>query len=246
MQPAWHRPGRGPGIPRVSHGYDLVVSDYPPAGAPKTRMRLAASPRLIGSAGVGGLAGAVSASAVPWQAVPLIGWIVCALVWAGSIWANILRFDPVETSEHAAREDPRRALADFLLLAASVVSLVAVALVTLKASNAHGGTKALLVTVAVASVVTSWATVHTVFTLRYAALYYTGTVGGIDFNEDDKPSYPDFAYMALTIGMTYQVSDTDLTTKAIRHTALRHALLSYLLGTVIIGASINLIAGLVK
>ncbi len=77
-------------------------------------------------------------------------------------------------------------------------------------------------------------------------LYYSGPDGGIDFNEDDKPCYADFAYLAFTIGMTYQVSDTDLTTKEIRHTALRHALLSYLFGTVIIAATINLAAGLVK
>ena len=90
----------------------------------------------------------------------------------------------------------------------------------------------------------SWGVVHTVFTLRYAALYYHGEDGGVDFNEDDKPCYRDFAYLAFTIGMTYQVSDTDLTSKAVRHTALRHALLSYLLGTVIIAATINLAAGL--
>ncbi|MDQ1394509.1 MAG: hypothetical protein QOF30_3486, partial [Acidimicrobiaceae bacterium] len=55
-----------------------------------------------------------------------------------------------------------------------------------------------------------------------------------------------FAYLAFTIGMTYQVSDTNLTSQEIRRTALRHGLLSYLFGTVIIAATINLAAGLVK
>jgi uncharacterized membrane protein len=98
----------------------------------------------------------------------------------------------------------------------------------------------------VGAIVSSWGVVHTVFTLRYAALYYRGPDGGVNFNEDDQPTYVDFAYLAFTIGMTYQVSDTNLTTKEIRHTALRHALLSYLFGTVIIAATINLAAGLVK
>ena len=92
----------------------------------------------------------------------------------------------------------------------------------------------------IATIVVSWAIVHTIFTLRYAALYYAGPRGCVDFNEDDDPCYADFAYLAFTIGMTYQVSDTDLTSKAIRHTALRHAMLSYLFGTVIIAATINL------
>jgi len=66
----------------------------------------------------------------------------------------------------------------------------------------------------------------------------------LGFNEDEPPDYVDFAYLSLTIGMTFQVSDTDLQAKAIRRTALRHSLLSYLFGVVIIAASINLMAGL--
>jgi uncharacterized membrane protein len=94
------------------------------------------------------------------------------------------------------------------------------------------------------AVVLSWGMVHTVFTARYARLYYTGTDGGIDFNSYDPPGYADFAYVAFTIGMTFQVSDTDLQTKAMRRTALRHALLSYLCGAVVIAVTINLLAGL--
>jgi len=66
----------------------------------------------------------------------------------------------------------------------------------------------------------------------------------VDFNEDEPPCYTDFAYLAFTLGMTFQVSDTDLKTKVIRRTALQHALLSYLFGTVIIASMINLVAGL--
>jgi uncharacterized membrane protein len=100
--------------------------------------------------------------------------------------------------------------------------------------------------VSVAGVAAAWATVHTLFTTRYARLFYQWPIGGVDFNEDDAPQYSDFAYLSFTIGMTFQVSDTDLTTKVIRATALRHALLSYVLGVVIIAATINLVAGLGK
>lgn len=65
-----------------------------------------------------------------------------------------------------------------------------------------------------------------------------------NFNQNISPRYLDFAYLAFTLGMTFQVSDTDLETTAIRATALRHALLSYLFGAVILAATINLIAGL--
>jgi uncharacterized membrane protein len=80
------------------------------------------------------------------------------------------------------------------------------------------------------------------FALAYARLYYAAPRGGVDFNEKDPPDYRDFAYLSFTIGMTFQVSDTALKSKAVRRTALRHALLSYAFGAGIIGATINLIA----
>jgi uncharacterized membrane protein len=130
------------------------------------------------------------------------------------------------------------------LIGGSIISLGAVGLVLVRATSEAGLEKGLLVATGVASIVLAWAVVHTVYTLRYAKLYYQGTPEGVDFNEDDSPCYGDFAYLALTIGMTFQVSDTDLTTKAMRRLALRHALLSYMFGALIIATTINLIAGL--
>ncbi|MCG8656508.1 DUF1345 domain-containing protein [Yimella sp. NH-Cas1] len=80
---------------------------------------------------------------------------------------------------------------------------------------------------------------------RYAHLWYTGKPGGIDFNQDEPPAYRDFFYFSYNLGMTYQVSDTDVFSTDIRSVVLRHSLLSYLFGTVILAATINLVAGLV-
>jgi uncharacterized membrane protein len=98
--------------------------------------------------------------------------------------------------------------------------------------------------VGILSVAASWFAVHTVFTLRYARLYYTGGGTGVDFHQDRDPTYGDFAYVAFTIGMTYQVSDTDLNARNIRVTALSQAMLSFLLGAIILAVTINLVAGL--
>jgi uncharacterized membrane protein len=83
-----------------------------------------------------------------------------------------------------------------------------------RASHETGLTKGLLVGMSVASIVLAWAVVHTVYTLRYAKLFYEGKPEGVDFNDDASPDYGDFLYLALTIGMTFQVSDTNLTAKA--------------------------------
>jgi hypothetical protein len=82
------------------------------------------------------------------------------------------------------------------------------------------------------------------FTLRYAALYYGRPGGGIDFNSAEPPTYRDFAYLAFTVGMTFQASDPVLHSTALRRTVLRHALLSNLFGTEIMATTVNLVASL--
>jgi uncharacterized membrane protein len=152
--------------------------------------------------------------------------------------------DARATAQRATVTDPDRALTDLLLLSAAVASLVAVGFVLVRTGQQHGTQELLRVGLGLVSVVLSWALVHTVFTLRYAQLYYAGDDGGIDFNQADPPTYADFAYLAFTIGMTFQVSDTSLRSRVIRRTALRHALLSYLFGTGILATTINLVASL--
>jgi uncharacterized membrane protein len=210
------------------------------AEGPNARTRVAV-------AGAVGVIGALVVSIVgPWWLVPLTGWDIAAFVFLSWIWRSLWSLDETETAEQAKREDPGRPTADLLLIGASIVSLLAVGLVLVRSSHETGAAKLLLVGLAVLSVVLAWGIVHTVFSLRYARLYYAGRPGGVDFNEETAPRYTDFAYLALTIGMTFQVSDTDLTTKDIRRTALRHAMLSYTFGALIIALTINLIAGLSK
>jgi len=116
--------------------------------------------------------------------------------------------------------------------------------VLVQAAVASGIERALIAGLAIGSVALSWILLHTLFALRYARLYYREPAGGIDFNQDEKPRYTDFAYLAFTLGMTYQVSDTDVTDHRIRATVLGHSLLSFVFGAFILATTINLIAGL--
>src|SRR5882757_7829159 len=109
--------------------------------------------------------------------------------------------------------------------------------------------RALLIGAAVLTVVLSWTVMNTVYTLRYADQHFRSKAGGIAFGDQDgheRPSYRDFAYVAFTIGMTYQVSDTTLRDTRIRRTVLAHAILSYLFGVVIVAGSVSLISGLIR
>ena len=69
---------------------------------------------------------------------------------------------------------------------------------------------------------------------------------GIDFNQPEPPRYTDFAYLAFTIGMTYQVSDTSIQNHSLRMATLQHALLSFPYGSVILATLINLVAGFLR
>jgi uncharacterized membrane protein len=203
--------------------------------------------RLMVVVALGALAGGIAAVFTAWQLSVLVGWDVAAATFVSLVWASVARFTPEETREFATREDEGRVATSILLLGASVASLVGVGFALFKASNANTQGQAALKVAALATVALSWAVVHTLFTLRYAREYYTPPAGGIDFKGvAEEPDYQDFGYLAFTIGMTFQVSDTDVQNRKIRRTVLRHSLLSYLFGSVILAVVVNVIAGIVK
>jgi uncharacterized membrane protein len=207
------------------------------------RVRVTALVRVILSGSVGVIVAGATASVAPWQVSSLLAWDTGAAVFCAWVWVAVRGADAATTERIATREDDSRPAADLVLIAASVASLLGVGLALLKASGESGTARALTTTVAAATVALSWLAVQTVFTLRYAHLYYLDG-GGIDFHNEKAPDYGDFAYLAFTLGMTYQVSDTDLMSKRIRTTALRHALLSYVFGIAVIAITINVVAGL--
>jgi uncharacterized membrane protein len=178
-----------------------------------------------------------------WKIAPLLAWDMAAFVFAAWVWSSVWNLNGKITSQHALREDPSRTVSDLVVLGGSVASLAAVGIVL---AASQGSDKVWYAALGVVSVVLSWFIVHTIFALRYAELYYDGSRGGVDFAGSDTPAYTDFAYLAFTIGMTFQVSDTGFKTSEFRKVALRHALISYMFGTVIVATTINLVAGLTK
>jgi uncharacterized membrane protein len=207
------------------------------------RRTASAKSKVILSALYGIAAFFISGSIFSWRVAPLLAWDTAALVYALWVWSSIWHLNGNLTSKHALREDPSKAVTDVVLLCGSVASLAAVGVV-LAASQSNN--KVWYAAMGVASVVLSWIIVHTIFALRYAELYYFGSPGGVDFADTKEPTYPDFAYLAFTVGMTFQVSDTGFKNSQFRKVALRHALISYMFGTVIVATTINLIAGLTK
>jgi uncharacterized membrane protein len=203
--------------------------------------------RLLIAAPLGAVAATVAAFFCPWQLSVLVGWDVAALFVVTTVWSFIAVLDADSTRQVATSEDDSRTVVDVIMVAASVISLIGVILGLAHARSHPGGVSSVLTGVAVFTVFLSWFTVHTLFVLRYAHLYYGEPPGGINFGDaKEPPDYMDFVYIAFTVGMTFQVSDTDIAQRAIRRTVIHHAMLSYLFGTVIVGVAINVVGNLIK
>ncbi|MCU1402853.1 MAG: hypothetical protein JWM70_1177 [Microbacteriaceae bacterium] len=192
----------------------------------------------------GVLAGLVTGASWSWVYAPTVGWAVAALVYSSWVWIVISGLDADQTAKLASREDPTRGVSDLLVILLSLASLFSLGIILVQANAAQGALEAVLAGLAVVSVALSWILLHTLFTLHYARIYYTDGGKGVNFNQKEPPRYSDFAYLAFTIGMTFQVSDTNITTHRERSTALQHALLSFVFGSVILATTINLVAGL--
>jgi uncharacterized membrane protein len=204
--------------------------------------------RLGVDAGVLVVVAAATAPFIAWPWAILVGWNASALAFLVAVLPVIGRADGPRTERLATREDETRSTARLLIQASCVASLAAVAITLGVAKRESGVERDLLVAVAAITVVLSWTVVNTVFTLRYADIFYRDADDGVDFGyagDEGRPDYRDFAYLAFTIGMTYQVSDTALHDRRMRRTVLYHALVSYVFGVLIVATGVNVVAGLV-
>jgi uncharacterized membrane protein len=199
---------------------------------------------LVGMAVVGALVAPATGLTIGWRYAAIVAWAAMCAAYLARAWLVVWPLDAQATAQHAALEDPSRRVADALLVAASIACLVDVVVVLATVHGLPAWRGVVHAAGALASLALSWAMVHTVFMLRYARMYVAAG-GGIDFNGPNPPDYHDFAYLAFTVGMTYQISDTNLTDPAIRRQVLKHALLSFLFGTVVLAAAVNLVVGLV-
>lgn len=178
-----------------------------------------------------------------WHYSPAVGWIVAAGVYLVWTWMVVLPLDATRTESHVRKryEDGSPRLSHVIVLIAAVASLAGVGyLLAAEAGQDRHLGEALI---GILSVVASWLAIHTTFMLRYAQLHFHGDEhGGVSFNEDGyRPSYLDFAYLAFTVGMTYQVSDTNITSRQMRGAVLAQALVSFLLGAVVLASTVNLV-----
>lgn len=194
---------------------------------------------------IGGAVAAIAALLGVPDLSPLLGWAIASGVFLFWAWSEAWPADPERTRSLARHEERSRKLVDVLVIAATFLSLVLVifALIRSQQKDPVGSAAAIL---AVFGVVAAWAVMNTVYAFKYARMYYIDDRHRFDFDQDEDPSYSDFAYTAFSIGMAYNAGNITQSSTPSRRVALGHALLSYFFGTFVVAVAINLITGLAQ
>lgn len=205
------------------------------------RLPLSAVARLVVAVGVGGIVGALLGALGDASMAALAAIAAAATTFVVVGWVVLWPMDAAGTHRYARREDFRPVAEELAVVIAALAGLASIGVLLFRgeSTTSHAA-------VALTGVFMAWAALHLMYASRYASLYYeVSPAGGIDFNSEEAPAYRDFLYFSYNLGMTYQVSDTDVSSSTIRAVVLRHCLLSYIFGTSILATAVNLVVGVV-
>ncbi|MBC6991092.1 DUF1345 domain-containing protein [Hymenobacter sp. BT491] len=205
---------------------------------------LSATVRFLAATAPGILVFLLTAAILPLLGRAIAGWDAFVLSCLVLMWASILTAEPRHIRSVATAEDPGRVFTFVLVLVGAGASLLAVIFMLGALHGMAAGPRNLHVTLAAVAVLGTWLLLHTIFTLRYAHLYYDphtdGAEGGLEFpGTSIEPDYLDFAYFSFVVGMTAQTADIGISGRTLRRIALLHGILSFGFNTAVIALSIS-------
>ena len=182
----------------------------------------------------------------------MILWNIFILTYILSSWIVFFTSSAEQIRKEASKEDGSRFFVFLVILISSFASLLNVLLIVIT-RNDNLTVKSIYLPIAIFGLMLSWIMVHTTFGFHYAHKYYNDDIEvpsihaeGLAFPNEKNPDYLDFAYFSFVIGMTFQVSDVQITSRLIRRIVLFHGLLSFGLSVFVLALTINIIAGLIN
>jgi uncharacterized membrane protein len=177
-------------------------------------------------------------------------WDAYAISALALIWTSIFTTPHQEIRKKVQRQDVAGPVITLFVILASCAAFLAVVFLLRNDKGSPQPQLVLHVALTFFAVLFSWALVHTVFGLHYAHTFYGDgedshkPAGGLDFPGEEKPDYLDFAYFSFVIGMTFQVSDVQVTSRNVRQLVLLHGILSFAFNTLILALAINTVTSL--
>jgi uncharacterized membrane protein len=182
----------------------------------------------------------------------IASWDAFAISSLFLVWTSIFTTPHHEIRRKVQRQDVAGPLITLFVIIASCAALLSVIFLLHNDKGSAQPRVVLHVVLTLLAVISSWALVHTVFGLHYAHAFYGDSeedskqaAGGLDFPGEKKPDYLDFAYFSFVIGMTFQVSDVQVTDRGLRQLVLLHGILSFAFNTLILALAINTVSSLV-
>jgi uncharacterized membrane protein len=172
----------------------------------------------------------------------LVGWDTGIVIYLAAVIVMMTRASEHGLQERSATQEDEGAIAILLLTITTAGACLAAIFLELAQAESSGASYGYHVALAVSTVLLSWAFTHTIFALHYAFDYYGDgqRTKGLKFPDDDRPDYWDFIYFSFVIGMTFQVSDVQVTNKGIRRLVAAHGVMSFLFNTTVIALMVNL------
>jgi uncharacterized membrane protein len=180
----------------------------------------------------------------------IICWNTFAMSTLALAWWHIVTADPARARREARLQDAGRTFIFVFVVLCACASLCAIGLLLVEAKQRMPAAPAPHVALLIVSILSAWALVHTVCSMRYAHIYYgdadqeKGADKGVKFPGGGEPDYLDFAYYAFVVGMTCQVSDVQVTSKRLRRLTLLHGVIAFAFNTAILAMGVNVVAGL--
>ena len=204
--------------------------------------------RVWAAVAVAALSLLVLPRAWPLELRGLCAWNVGAGIYLALAWRTIVGCDARRTRQISRQEDEHRPVIDTLLLCASFISLGGVTRALSRASQSKDTLAQELTLAAMATVVLSWALMHTIYVFHYARLYYDGAGPGhgVDFHGDEPPDYLDFCYLSFAVGTTFGATDSEIGGRQIRRTILKHGVLAFGYATVVVALAISVVSDLLS
>ena len=219
--------------------------DYP-RRPPRLVRIIRTRPRLFFSILLGLVVTAVLFATFDWRVATklLVGWDIGVGLYLVLAFSLMARSDVHRIRRRAANQDEGNIVILMLTVAAAIASMAAI-FAELATEPGVSRQPAQLI-LATATVVLSWAFIHSIFALHYAHEFYgegrDHKIGGMSFPDDREPDYWDFTYFAFTIGMCAQVSDVTVSSKSIRRTVLAHSVISFLFNAALLALTVNIAA----
>jgi uncharacterized membrane protein len=202
-----------------------------------------APPRFIAFALLTAIGSLVAIPRLGWAQGSMTGFDAAALIFLVSI-APLFNDVADEMRQSAKKNDANRA---GLLVITGIVMGVVLASVASELMQ-DGRPKPMEITLIVGTLSLAWIFSNVVYALHYAHLFYTGAhggkdQGGIEFPKTAEPDYWDFLYFATCLGMTFQVSDMNITSGRVRRVVMFHCLAAFVFNLGIIAFTINVLGG---